>query len=127
MTDLSATDLALPAALASQPRLDGNDWEVQSWFATQEDMYGRSHWLLCATLVPRNGRAIGQLSSLPGQCFLAGNHLWCINEGNLQLNPGGMAIVEISCHSIWQSPGDSLLLMAEGCPITLPSSRSDHP
>lgn len=107
MTHLSPIDaLALPAELARQPRLDSNDWQLRAFLMTPGGPGAYLDPHLDATLVPWSERAIGQVSNLTGQCFLAGNHLWRITGSSLQFDAGGMATVEISCRSIWQQPSE---------------------
>lgn len=103
MTHLSPIDaLALPAELTRQPRLNPNDWQLRELLMTPEP-WGA---YLDATLMPCSEQAIGQISELPGQCFMAGDHLWRITNSTLQIDAGGMATVEISCRSIWQRPAE---------------------
>ena len=126
MTNLSPIDeLALPAELARQRRLDPADWllrEVQIVWPSRGDLLDPfpiemvlGSPQLSAVLQPRNVQAIKQFNTIWGQCFLAGGYLWRIGNGELRVDAGGLGTVAIECHAIWQQPSESRRV--ETCPV----------
>ena len=111
MTNFSPIDeLALPAELARQRRLDPADWLLRE--VVLECGSPHLHDLpvaprLRAVLLPRNAQAIRQFDTIWGQCFLAVGYLWFIGSGELQIDACGLGTVQIECHALWQQPSES--------------------
>lgn len=117
MTNFSPIDeLALPAELARQRRLDPADWLLREVVLECDSPFPHVPGTprLSAVLQPRNAQAIRQFNTIWGQCFLAGGYLWRIGSGELQIDAGGLGTVQIECQAIWQQPSESRRV--ESCP-----------